>query len=112
MDTPYLFEEPPSKKSPLQSPPSPSIVIEKPITKAKMLAKTSKSICTLMEHVQGNITCRPKLIKAKQFKLCSKAKALERAKYMFAIKKQMLQIMRNVDKTKELGIICGFDFKL
>lgn len=50
--------------------------------------------------------------------LCFKAgafkarKALEKAKYMFAIEKQVAQKMGSLEKAKELGIISDRDFKV
>lgn len=38
--------------------------------------------------------------------------ALEKTKSMFALEKQVTQIMRNLKKAKELGIISDYDFKM
>lgn len=118
-NVPEPTEGPPPKRTTTPGGAStPTSPTDRPLTKAEMLAKTSKSICALTEHVAANWVGRRELVEAKEFELRSKAGAFkareesEKEKTLFAHEKTVAQRMRNLEKAKEIGIISDRDFKL
>ena len=100
---------------PTQSPTSQ--LIGKPLTTAKMLANTSRSICALTEHVASNLARRDDLAEVKELELRSQASAFktreefEKGKILLANEKQVSQRIRKLQSAKDLEIIAEFHFK-
>lgn len=97
---------------------SPTSPIDKPLTKVEMLARTSKSISTLTNHIVRGVNIKGELMEAKKLELWSKAGAFkvrlesENAKTLCANEKIVAQRVHNLGKVKKLEITSEIEFKM